>query len=380
MALDRGVLAKIDRQIFAELGTVAMSQMVKIPLSDTAWSTWRRYCQAIGLTMGEAVAGLIDHELRMVVDELSDVDGPLYGTGRDEELAARESRLAAREIEERTRAQTQRLGEWERQLRLLQRDARNSDRRLATAAARALEPAGDRRKRGRNEPCYCGSGLKYKRCHGARSRQPEYPSILSWAWSVRVRLLPEVLKVLIAEVLPTVAGRCPLPAGSVDVLMGDHVGVEVHAVGRLRIDLHGDAAVLQASDEDLEPHRGLLGHFGFRLSALDLPVPPVLEQGEVLGIAFSLVLLEAARRVVPGSLPVLVALVEVERIVDFGALGNEAVGVVEEGLFVLLVGHLTVAQDRRLVVGGGRDLLSEEAWRVTSGTGLLGGYRHCAAR
>jgi hypothetical protein len=52
MALDRGTLAKIDRRVFAELGHTVAIQTVKVPLSDAMWSTWRRYCEAIGLTMG----------------------------------------------------------------------------------------------------------------------------------------------------------------------------------------------------------------------------------------------------------------------------------------------------------------------------------------
>jgi hypothetical protein len=42
MTLDRGVLAKIDRRIFAELGHDVTSLAVKVPLSDSEWSTWRR--------------------------------------------------------------------------------------------------------------------------------------------------------------------------------------------------------------------------------------------------------------------------------------------------------------------------------------------------
>ncbi|MCA9846157.1 MAG: SEC-C domain-containing protein, partial [Dehalococcoidia bacterium] len=34
------------------------------------------------------------------------------------------------------------------------------------AAARSAGPAVSQ-KVGRNEPCYCGSGKKYKKCHGA---------------------------------------------------------------------------------------------------------------------------------------------------------------------------------------------------------------------
>lgn len=95
MALDRGTLAKIDRRIFAELEHAGGTQVVKVPLSDAAWSTWRRYCQAIGLTMGEAIAGLITHELSTVVGEADDSSESLY-TGRAEERrAAQESQLAA---------------------------------------------------------------------------------------------------------------------------------------------------------------------------------------------------------------------------------------------------------------------------------------------
>jgi preprotein translocase subunit SecA len=37
----------------------------------------------------------------------------------------------------------------------------------ATAAAGAGQPVRAATKIGRNDPCYCGSGKKYKRCHGA---------------------------------------------------------------------------------------------------------------------------------------------------------------------------------------------------------------------
>ena len=69
MALDRGLLAKVDRRVFAELGHTVATQTVKVPSSDAMWSTWRRYCAALGLTMGEAISGLIDCELCAVVSE-----------------------------------------------------------------------------------------------------------------------------------------------------------------------------------------------------------------------------------------------------------------------------------------------------------------------
>jgi preprotein translocase subunit SecA len=40
----------------------------------------------------------------------------------------------------------------------------------AGGAARAAKPASQKRdgiKVGRNDPCPCGSGKKYKKCHGA---------------------------------------------------------------------------------------------------------------------------------------------------------------------------------------------------------------------
>ena len=43
--------------------------MVKVPVSEAVWSSWRRYCDVLDVTMGQAVAGLISHELATVVDE-----------------------------------------------------------------------------------------------------------------------------------------------------------------------------------------------------------------------------------------------------------------------------------------------------------------------
>ncbi len=133
MALDRGMLAKIDRRIFAELGHTVATQTVKVPLSDAMWTTWRRYCAAIGLTMGEGIAGLIDFELRALVDD-----------------GEREGAVFAAELERR-------LDEREQSLRALER--------LLRARTRPLDMP-SRSSVGRNDPCPCGSGHKYKRCHG----------------------------------------------------------------------------------------------------------------------------------------------------------------------------------------------------------------------
>ena len=147
MALDRGTLAKIDRRVFAELGHTVATQTVKVPLSDAMWSTWRRYCEAIGLTMGEGIAGLIDHELGTLVSE-DEPSGPVFASEPARRLVARSEALDLRE---------RRLDEREQSLR--------ASERLLRARTRPLEVP-SRSSVGRNDPCPCGSGYKYKRCHG----------------------------------------------------------------------------------------------------------------------------------------------------------------------------------------------------------------------
>ncbi len=159
MALDRGRLAKIDRKVFAELEHTDGVRAVKVPVSDAVWSTWRRYSESMGLSMGEAVAGLILDELETVVD----VDGD-RSTALAEQLsrqtAERGAQLDTRQKELDTRAELLKrkeahLAEWDRRLRM-------------------QRPAGSgvhvEAKVGRNDRCPCGSGLKYKHCHGLTGR------------------------------------------------------------------------------------------------------------------------------------------------------------------------------------------------------------------
>ena len=48
MTLIRGTLAKIDRRILAEFDHTDGVQLVKVSVCDAVWSTWRRYCNAVG--------------------------------------------------------------------------------------------------------------------------------------------------------------------------------------------------------------------------------------------------------------------------------------------------------------------------------------------
>ena len=88
MTLDRGLLATIDRRILSELDHAGGVQLAKIPLSDAEWSTWRRYCDVVGVTMGQGIAGLIVHEVGTVVDRDGN-DGSVFGAEMERRLTAR---------------------------------------------------------------------------------------------------------------------------------------------------------------------------------------------------------------------------------------------------------------------------------------------------
>ena len=147
MDLDRGALAKIDRRILSGLGHDESYRMVRVPVSAALWSTWRRYCAAVGVSMGRGIAGLIAHELGTVVGD--DVDsGTVFVAELQRQLVTRSGDLDARE----------------RRLEARERSLRASERRLRARTTPLVSSA--RVRVGRNERCPCGSGFKYKRCHG----------------------------------------------------------------------------------------------------------------------------------------------------------------------------------------------------------------------
>lgn len=159
MPLERGTLARIDRRVFVELDHSDGVQVVKVPVSDAVWSTWRRYCDALGLTMGQAVAALIGHELATIVDEArEDVFGfQRTSQERVEQLDARE-----RELDDKA-AQLRRVEDV-----LSEREAHIQRKSAAASGVRSVV------KVGRNDPCPCGSSFKYKRCHGLlETRNPQ---------------------------------------------------------------------------------------------------------------------------------------------------------------------------------------------------------------
>jgi C4-dicarboxylate-specific signal transduction histidine kinase len=169
MDLDRGTLARIDRKLLAGFGQDEAFHMVRVPMTAAEWSTWKRYCDAAGVSMGRAIAALINQELIGVFGDFAPGDVPAFARRAEEELAERERRVAERERE--VTATEERLRGWSERLRAEDSDLRAVTQRLDLASKQLAAPRRMSSKIGRNERCPCGSGLKYKHCHGLAGRQ-----------------------------------------------------------------------------------------------------------------------------------------------------------------------------------------------------------------
>ena len=152
MTLNRQTLAKVDARLRSELGHDEDTRLVKVPVSDAVWSTWRRYCDVVGVPMGRGLAILMHQELASVVDE--DLEGLA------ERLAEREAALVSRERELAEASESVRVREAEVEMRE-RRLAEHQEKTPHAALEQWIPP-----KRGRNEKCWCESGKKYKNCHG----------------------------------------------------------------------------------------------------------------------------------------------------------------------------------------------------------------------
>ncbi len=169
MDLDRGTLARIDRRLLAGFGDDEAFRTLRVPATAAKWSTWKRYCDTVGVSMGRAVAILMDRELLSVFGEHTAGEWPMFAQQAVEELEKREARIEAREHkvdidEARMRESGERLRRWEDEL-----EAREHQAGFVSKLASRHLTSGS--KTGRNERCPCGSGLKYKRCHGLAGRQ-----------------------------------------------------------------------------------------------------------------------------------------------------------------------------------------------------------------
>ncbi|KAA3637218.1 MAG: hypothetical protein DWP92_08215, partial [Armatimonadetes bacterium] len=127
-------------------------RLVKVPASEAVWSTWRRYCDAVGVPMGRGLAILMHRELASAVDE--DLEGLA------ERLSEREARIVALEngltkAQESVRVREVEVGVRERRL------AEHQEKTPHAPLEKWIPP-----KKGRNEKCWCESGKKFKNCHG----------------------------------------------------------------------------------------------------------------------------------------------------------------------------------------------------------------------
>ena len=145
MGIDRGTLSKIDRKLLAGLDTDEEWRVARLPISEALWSAWKRYCSAIGISMGRGLAALIQRELESVIGAEVGVD---LLSETEAELRIRERAVDDRELQLQEREQS-----------LVKRE------RFLFLVGLSRVPT-NIRDVGRNDRCPCGSGLKYKRCHG----------------------------------------------------------------------------------------------------------------------------------------------------------------------------------------------------------------------
>lgn len=142
MDLDRGAVASIDRKLLAGLGHGETLRTLRVPATAAKRATWKRYCDAAGVSMGRAVATLMDRELLAVFSEHTAATLPVFAQQAIDELERRETKIEAREHEVdvnegRLREMSQRLRRWENEL-----EAREQRSDLASTMASRRLPGG----------------------------------------------------------------------------------------------------------------------------------------------------------------------------------------------------------------------------------------------
>ncbi len=118
--------------------------------------------------MGRAIAVLIERELAGVLGDSGGGVGSVFVHRAEERVAEREEKLASREAalkaaEAGMRRSSEDLRDREREL-----EVRECAVEMVTKLS--AQPVESRTTVGRNERCPCGSGLKYKHCHGLPGR------------------------------------------------------------------------------------------------------------------------------------------------------------------------------------------------------------------
>ena len=129
---------------------------------------WKRYCDSAGISMGRAIGALIDRELAGMFRDQSDDRLSAFAEQAEEDLASRQEQVARRE--EKAAVVEGRLQAWNAHLRAWESELETRERRVEFAVKSGAHPVEAAAKVGRNERCPCGSGLKYKHCHGLPGR------------------------------------------------------------------------------------------------------------------------------------------------------------------------------------------------------------------
>ncbi|MDK1102309.1 MAG: SEC-C metal-binding domain-containing protein, partial [Actinomycetota bacterium] len=104
-----------------------------------------------------------------VFGDITGDEPPVFAQRAVEQLAIREVKVVAREREVDTAEA--RMREWSERLRRWEDELEAREQRAESMSKLTSRRSTARAKIGRNERCPCGSGLKYKHCHGLVSRQ-----------------------------------------------------------------------------------------------------------------------------------------------------------------------------------------------------------------
>ncbi len=148
--------------------------MVRVPVAAGVWSTWKRYCDTAGVSMGRAISVLIEAELAAAVAAPGSVPVPVFSGEAHARLEEFEEEVARRERDVEAAGHG----------RALEIDLRRRERAQARVRQPGLLPGAPRpvaapARVGRNQPCPCGSGRKHKHCHGQPDAQEGCSQIMS---------------------------------------------------------------------------------------------------------------------------------------------------------------------------------------------------------
>ena len=172
--LSRRVLSRIDTRLRSQLDEEKGEWLVKVPASPAVRAVWKRYCDSVGLPMGHGLAVLLHNELASIVDEdLDSLSDRLHARETEMDVRAQELKAREKELDQRDGVLFRREADLEDREKLVAAREHNValvEQNLAQrlrGATRTQVIGGSKPKVGRNEPCWCKSGKKYKHCHGA---------------------------------------------------------------------------------------------------------------------------------------------------------------------------------------------------------------------